>query len=261
SREGFGIRSSLFSVYTCYWIIRGFGLAFRRARLTSCVSTRRGENLVTKFHISFDIDLSQSHIKRGDSLSVSSRSFGRAVDDVKDLHEDSIPEEVQKKTKASVLEDMETEALMREWGLNEKDFQRSPSGTSCGPGGPVEFSPEEPLELPPLGEGLGPFVSSPVVVPAEMGSGIMDVLQGLASVGIEKLSMLKKTEKRTKSDRNRTKTGSVKENPKRGQNRIKTRKKREAWRNREKSEAVTVDRGRKTEENAKRRAKFANSYK
>ncbi|GKB06198.1 plastid movement impaired 1-related 1-like protein [Tanacetum coccineum] len=130
---------------------------------------------------------------------------------------DSIPEEVQNKTKASVLEDMETEALMREWGLNEKAFQRSPS-TSCGSGGPVEFSPEEPLELPPLGEGLGPFVqtsnggflrsmnpeifknaksggnlimqvSSPVVVPAEMGSGIMDVLQGLASVGIEKLSM------------------------------------------------------------------------
>ncbi|KAF2297548.1 hypothetical protein GH714_038672 [Hevea brasiliensis] len=32
-------------------------------------------------------------------------------------------------------------------------------------------------------------VSSPVVVPAEMGSGIMDILQQLASVGIEKLSM------------------------------------------------------------------------
>nr|GEW13327.1 protein plastid movement impaired 1-related 1-like [Tanacetum cinerariifolium] len=119
---------------------------------------------------------------------------------------DSIPEEVQNKTKASVLEDMKTEALMREWGLNEKAFQRSPSCTSCGSGGPIEFSPKEPLELPPLGEGLRPFVqtsnggflrsmnpeifknaksggnlimqvSSPVVVPAEMGSGIMDVLQ------------------------------------------------------------------------------------
>ncbi|KAK4396877.1 protein PLASTID MOVEMENT IMPAIRED 1-RELATED 1 [Sesamum angolense] len=32
-------------------------------------------------------------------------------------------------------------------------------------------------------------VSNPVVVPAEMGSGVMDILQGLASVGIEKLSM------------------------------------------------------------------------
>nr|GEY78229.1 hypothetical protein [Tanacetum cinerariifolium] len=49
--------------------------------------------------------------------------------------------------------------------------------------------------------------------------------------------------------------------PKKGQNQIKTGQKREAWRNREKSEAVIVDRGRKTEENAKRRAKFANSYK
>nr|XP_043627824.1 protein PLASTID MOVEMENT IMPAIRED 1-RELATED 1 [Erigeron canadensis] len=120
------------------------------------------------------------------------------------------------KTKASILEDMETEALMREWGLNEKVFQRSPSSISGGSG--VDLSPEVPLELPPLGEGLGPFVqtnnggflrsmnpeifknaksggnlimqvSSPVVVPAEMGSGIMDVLQCLASVGIEKLSV------------------------------------------------------------------------
>nr|GEZ84748.1 copia protein [Tanacetum cinerariifolium] len=49
--------------------------------------------------------------------------------------------------------------------------------------------------------------------------------------------------------------------PKKGQNQIKTRQKQETWQNREKSEAVTVDRGRKTEENAKRRAKFANSYK
>jgi hypothetical protein len=69
-----------------------------------------------------------------------------------------------------------------------------------------------------LAEGLGPFIqtkdggflrsmnpalfknaknncslvmqaSSPIVLPAEMGSGIMDILHGLASVGIEKLSM------------------------------------------------------------------------
>jgi hypothetical protein len=32
-------------------------------------------------------------------------------------------------------------------------------------------------------------VSSPVVVPAEMGSGIVDIQQRLASIGIEKLSM------------------------------------------------------------------------
>ncbi|XWS26639.1 hypothetical protein CRYUN_Cryun26dG0048000 [Craigia yunnanensis] len=122
------------------------------------------------------------------------------------------------KMRAKVLEDMETEALMREWGLNEKAFQRSPSSSSGGFGSPVNLPPEEPHELPPLADGLGPFlqtknggflrsmnpslfrnaksggslimqVSSPVVVPAEMGSGIMDILQRLASVGIEKLSM------------------------------------------------------------------------
>lgn len=127
-------------------------------------------------------------------------------------------QEVRSKTRASLLEDMETEALMREWGLNETSFQRSRSNSPRGFGSPIDISPEEPVQLPPLGEGLGPFVqtsnggflrsmnpelfrnaksggnlimqvSSPVVVPAEMGSGIMDILQGLASVGIEKLSM------------------------------------------------------------------------
>ncbi|KAL2501092.1 hypothetical protein Fot_34940 [Forsythia ovata] len=122
------------------------------------------------------------------------------------------------KTSASMLEDLESEALMREWGLNEKAFQSSPPSSLGGFGSPIDMPPEEPPLLPPLAEGLGPFlqiknggflrsmspavfrnakggvsllmqVSSPVVVPAEMGSGVMEILQGLASVGIEKLSM------------------------------------------------------------------------
>ncbi|KAK3016825.1 hypothetical protein RJ639_006364 [Escallonia herrerae] len=127
-------------------------------------------------------------------------------------------EVARSKTKVSMLEDLETEALMREWGLNEKTFESSPPSSSAGFGSPIDFPPEKPLELPPLGEGIGPFVqtnnggflrsmspalfsnaktggslvmqvSSPVVVPAQMGSGIMEILQSLASVGIEKLSM------------------------------------------------------------------------
>nr|GEX44137.1 hypothetical protein [Tanacetum cinerariifolium] len=49
--------------------------------------------------------------------------------------------------------------------------------------------------------------------------------------------------------------------PKKGQNRIKTGQKREAWRSREKSKAVTVNRGIKTEEDTKRRAGNANTIK
>lgn len=127
-------------------------------------------------------------------------------------------EMVSSRTRAKMMEDLETESLMREWGLNEMAFQNSPPNTTGGFGSPIHFSPEVSLELPPLGDGLGPFVqtksggflrsmspslfrnakhgenlvmqvSSPVVVPAEMGSGIMEILQGLASVGIEKLSM------------------------------------------------------------------------
>nr|GEV10281.1 hypothetical protein [Tanacetum cinerariifolium] len=48
---------------------------------------------------------------------------------------------------------------------------------------------------------------------------------------------------------------------KKGQNRIKTGQKREAWRSREKLKAVTVDGARKTKENAKRRAINANTVK
>ncbi|CAA3024352.1 protein PLASTID MOVEMENT IMPAIRED 1-RELATED 1-like [Olea europaea var. sylvestris] len=127
-------------------------------------------------------------------------------------------EALRTKIKASMLEDLETEALMREWGLNERAFQHSPPSSSGGFGSPVDVLPQNPQQLPPLAEGLGPFLqtknggflrsmspvlfknakncgslilqaSSPVVVPAEMGSSIMDILQGLASVGIEKLSM------------------------------------------------------------------------
>lgn len=127
-------------------------------------------------------------------------------------------ETMRGKTKAKMLEDLESESLMREWGLNETAFHNSPPNTAGGFGSPIHFPPEVPLELPPLGDGLGSFVqmknsgflrsmspslfrnakhsenlvmqvSSPVVVPAEMGSGIMEILQGLASVGIEKLSM------------------------------------------------------------------------
>ncbi|KAI3827145.1 hypothetical protein L1987_01215 [Smallanthus sonchifolius] len=159
-----------------------------------------------------------------ESMANGSSLFNFNIDDDNDNDDADVdilrltPEEPQNKIKASILEDMETEALMREWGLNKNVFQGSPSSTPGGSGGPVEPSLEESFDLPPLGEGLGPFVqtsnggflrsmnpeifknaksggnlimqvSSPVVVPAEMGSGIMDVLQCLASVGIEKLSM------------------------------------------------------------------------
>nr|GFB37226.1 reverse transcriptase domain-containing protein [Tanacetum cinerariifolium] len=43
------------------------------------------------------------------------------------------------------------------------------------------------------------------------------------------------------------------------QNRIKTRQKREAWRSPEESRVVSVDRARKTEENAKRMVENANT--
>ena len=120
--------------------------------------------------------------------------------------------------KAEMLEDLETLALMQEWGLSEKVFQNSPRYSSGGFGSPIYLLPEEQVRLPPLGEGLGPFIrmkgggflrsmhpsvfrnmksggslimqtSFPVVLPAEMGADIMEILQHLVAVGIEKFSM------------------------------------------------------------------------
>ncbi|XP_047174840.1 protein PLASTID MOVEMENT IMPAIRED 1-RELATED 1-like [Vigna umbellata] len=139
---------------------------------------------------------------------------------LQDLQEEHLAEsqDVRSKQRAQTLEDLETEALMRQWGLNEEAFHHSPPKDFTGFGSPIPLPPEEPPILPPLDDGLGPFlqtkdggflrsmnpslfknsksggslimqVSNPVVVPAEMGSGIMEVLQCLASVGIEKLSM------------------------------------------------------------------------
>lgn len=122
------------------------------------------------------------------------------------------------KIRAKVMEDLETQELMQEWGLDEMAFLSSPPNSRVGFGSPIDYSHKESLQLPSLGEGLGPFiqtksggflqsmnpnhftnaknggslimqVSSPVVVPAELGSGVMDILQHLASMGLEKLSM------------------------------------------------------------------------
>nr|GFB73890.1 hypothetical protein [Tanacetum cinerariifolium] len=49
--------------------------------------------------------------------------------------------------------------------------------------------------------------------------------------------------------------------PRKGKNRIKTGQKREAWRSQEKDKGITVDRGRKTEETAKRMVENAYTVK
>lgn len=124
--------------------------------------------------------------------------------------------ELLKRRKAQLLEGLETEALMREWGLNEKDFQNSPRTYSGGFGSPIELPPQERHQLPPLEEGFGPCVqlnnggflwsmspslsrnaknegsliiqvSNPAVLPAKMGYDVMEILQNLALVGADKL--------------------------------------------------------------------------
>lgn len=125
---------------------------------------------------------------------------------------------LRSRRKAKMLENLETEALMKKWGLNDMSFQSNTCSGSDAFGSPIVLSPEKQLELPSLEEGLGPYiqtkdggfvrsmnpslfrnaknggslilqVSCPMVLPPDMGSGIMEILQHFASVGIEKLSM------------------------------------------------------------------------
>lgn len=140
-----------------------------------------------------------------------------------------IPEEAQEghqslrnRRNVKILEDLETEVLMQEWGLDERDFEHSPHYSSSGFGSPIELpQEEEPPKLPSLGEGFGAFLkinsggflrsmsrslspntstgqslvvqcSDPAVLPDEMGHNIMEISQNLALAGTENLSTLAK---------------------------------------------------------------------
>ncbi|MQL92690.1 hypothetical protein Taro_025316 [Colocasia esculenta] len=94
------------------------------------------------------------------------------------------------RTRARMLEDAETEALMREWGLNEKAFEDSPPGSASGFGSPIELPHGDPLHHLTLGDGVGPFVQTRDggFLRSEMGSSIIEIQRHLASGGIEKLS-------------------------------------------------------------------------
>ncbi|KAL3500815.1 hypothetical protein ACH5RR_039908 [Cinchona calisaya] len=125
-----------------------------------------------------------------------------------------VTQSLRSRRNAEMLENLETETLMQKWGLNDKVFQNSPRITPVGFGSPVYVPPEEPSELPPLVEGLGPVlqtksggflrsmnsslfsrakngaklimqVSNAVVLPAVMGSNVMEILQCWASGGAE----------------------------------------------------------------------------
>ncbi|KAJ0248519.1 Protein PLASTID MOVEMENT IMPAIRED 1-RELATED 2 [Hirschfeldia incana] len=111
---------------------------------------------------------------------------------------------------AKVLEDLETETLMREWDLDDN------SVCSDGFGSPIELPVDEGLDLPPLGDNIGSFVwtkgggcirsmspllfrkckdasrlimqvSVPVVLVPELGSDVLEILQSLATSGTEGL--------------------------------------------------------------------------
>ncbi|XWS26444.1 hypothetical protein CRYUN_Cryun26dG0033100 [Craigia yunnanensis] len=127
---------------------------------------------------------------------------------------------LKNRRKVKMLENLETEALMREWGLDEKAFQSSPCVQTDGFGSPIVLSPERD-ELPPLGDGFGHFiptkdggvlrsmnpslfrycknvghlvmqVSRAAVFPAGLGTDMMEIFQNLASLGIENLILLGK---------------------------------------------------------------------
>eukprot|EP01018_Ginkgo_biloba_P029264 Gb_31963 [translate_table: standard] len=117
------------------------------------------------------------------------------------------------KTRAKLLEDAETEALMQEWGLNEKMFQNSPPESD--PMGFHNSVLKNQLKLPDLGDGLGSVVqtrdggmlasmdpvhfqsgsgrlvmqvSKPIVVPADMGYNAVEILQKMAAMGPNNLT-------------------------------------------------------------------------
>lgn len=124
---------------------------------------------------------------------------------------------LKNRRKVKILENLETEALMHEWGLDEMAFQSSPHVQTDGFGSPIALSPEQG-ELPPVGDGFGHFiltkdggvlrsmnpsvfrncknvghlvmhVSRAAVFPAGLGTDIVEILQNLASLGMGNMSL------------------------------------------------------------------------
>ncbi|KAH7387103.1 hypothetical protein KP509_16G005400 [Ceratopteris richardii] len=171
-------------------------------------SLEAGQNKYNQQHSGGGFD---SHVGRG--------SFADDYDLDDDLELSSIMEaaesELQKaaqsarsKSRAQELEDEETQALMKRWGLNENAIRSTPEKPMFGP---------HLRRPPPLAKGLGSVLqledggslrsmnpsifpkhkaagslvmqsSKPVVVPSGMGSNAVDVLRHLASLGSETLS-------------------------------------------------------------------------
>lgn len=141
--------------------------------------------------------------------------LGLSLMDAAKLEMQKVEQVIRSKARAKILEDAETQALMQEWGLNEKAFKCSPPKTDY-------FSAHGKLmgnliSSPPLEEGLGSLVktkdggyiksmnpghfvnskiggrlvmhvSKPLVVPAEMGSSAMDLFRKMAAIGIDNLT-------------------------------------------------------------------------
>ncbi|KAL8054403.1 hypothetical protein ABFS82_05G137400 [Erythranthe guttata] len=165
-------------------------------------------NMLSFDHNQEDIDLQKEHKDDFDL------SF--AIQAVETNYVSLNPSFISNRKNAERLENLETEVLMQEWGLNEKAFQYSPRISSGGFGSPVYLPAEEPLKLPCIEEGVGPIirtkdggllrsmnpllfrngnngarlivqVSAPVVLPSKMGFTVMDVLKCWASEGVEKM--------------------------------------------------------------------------
>ncbi|CDY16548.1 BnaC09g37250D [Brassica napus] len=173
------------------------------------------ETLADSSLFDFGIESDVDPQTEGDENYESDFDLASLVHDIEEEYQIETQARVSSNPRAKMLEDLETESLMRQWGMNENTFQNSPPHNAFPQ---ADFPVNEAFDLPPLGDGLGPVVqtknggfvrsmnpllfrnskaggslimqvSCPVVVPAEMGSGIMEILQRLATAGIEKLSM------------------------------------------------------------------------
>ncbi|KAG2274362.1 hypothetical protein Bca52824_056917 [Brassica carinata] len=161
------------------------------------------ETLADSSLFDFGIESDVDPQTEGDENYESDFDLASLVHDIEEEYQIETQARVSSNPRAKMLEDLETETLHL---TMRSHFP------------PADFPVNEAFDLPPLGDGLGPVVqtknggfvrsmnpllfrnskaggslimqvSSPVVVPAEMGSGIMEILQRLATAGIEKLSM------------------------------------------------------------------------
>ncbi|XP_057848475.2 protein PLASTID MOVEMENT IMPAIRED 1-RELATED 1 isoform X2 [Cryptomeria japonica] len=185
-----------------------------RGHNASDVMPRREVNsLCTLFQREYELDVA-SQITLDSGVEVDKEMQASFMDNL-EMEMQKNEQVLRSKTRAKILEDAETQALMQEWGLNENAFELSSPKSNClsassglmrnlifspalergigsvvqtRDGGYIRSMNPRHFVNSKIGGKLVMHVSKPLVMSAEMGSTAIDILRRMAATGMDTLA-------------------------------------------------------------------------